>query len=122
MCQISGRPANTGRRKPLWMGSPLTAVDGITFDSKAEAVQYQQLKLMQQAGEIIGFTRQPSFVLPGGIRYMPDFLVCDKDMKIWVEDVKGFETQAFKIKRKLWDETFWWLPLRIIKNGKVVDE
>lgn len=103
-------------KAPNKYGAKKTVVDGITFDSKAESRRYQQLKLMQQAGEIIGFTRQPSFILPGGIRYMPDFLVCDKDMKIWVEDVKGFETQAFKIKRKLWDETFWWLPLRIISG------
>lgn len=109
-------------KAPNKYGAKKTTVDGITFDSKAEARRYQQLKLMQQAGEIIGFTRQPSFILLGGVRYMPDFLVRHKNGKIWVEDVKGFETQAFKIKRKLWDETFWWLPLRIIRNGKVVDE
>lgn len=109
-------------RPPNKYRAQKTTVDGITFDSKAEAARYRQLTLMQQSGEIVGFTRQPSFLLPGGVRYMPDFLVRHKNGKIWVEDVKGFETQAFKIKRKLWDKTFWWLPLRIIKNGKVVDE
>lgn len=109
-------------RPPSKYRAQKTTVDGITFDSKAEAARYLKLKQMQQSGEIIGFTRQPSFILPGGIRYMPDFLVCDKDMKIWVEDVKGYETKEFKLKKKLWDESFWWLPLRIIKNGKVVDE
>ena len=39
-----------------------------------------------------------------------------------MEDVKGFETPEFKLKRDLWREAYWWLPLRIIKNGKVMDE
>lgn len=98
-----------------------TVVDGITFDSKAEAARYCQLKLDKQFKRIKGFTRQPSFILPGGHRYIPDFLVCDNTGKMWVEDVKGFETQAFKIKRDLWKETFPWLPLKIIKRGKVIE-
>lgn len=44
-------------KAPNKYGAKKTVVDGVTFDSKAEARRYQQLKLMQQAGEIIGFTR-----------------------------------------------------------------
>ena len=92
-----------------------TEVDGHKFDSKAEARRYAELKLLADADEILGFGLQPSFVLPGGIRYMPDFIVCGKDGKVWVEDVKGFETQVFRQKKKLWDATYRWLELRVIR-------
>lgn len=91
-----------------------TEVDGITFDSKAEARRYSELKLLRRADEIRWFSCQPSFLLPGGIRYRPDFIVYDGET-IWVEDVKGMETQAFKLKRRLWDATYEGLELRIIR-------
>lgn len=93
-----------------------TVVDGITFDSKAEAKRYQELNMLWKAGEVRWFTRQPSFLLPGSIRYRPDFMVCDNAGKMWCEDVKGMETPAFKIKRKLWDDTFRGLPLKVVKR------
>lgn len=92
-----------------------TTVDGITFASKAEARRYSELILLQRAGEIKGFGIQPSFVLTGGVRYIADFIVCDKNGNKWVEDVKGVETQAFKIKKKLWEACYPWLELRLIK-------
>lgn len=91
-----------------------TVVDGITFDSKAESRRWDELKLLQKAGLIQGFARQPSFLLPGGIRYRPDFIVCDARGTIYVEDVKGVITQAFALKRKLWAATYPWMELRII--------
>jgi hypothetical protein len=92
-----------------------TEIDGITFDSKAEAARYTELKLLKQSGAIVGFCRQPSFVLEAsGTRYRPDFLVCDGE-KIWAEDVKGMETRDFKLKKKIWDKEYPWLPLVIIK-------
>ena len=60
-----------------------TTVDGITFDSKAEAQRYNELKLLKQGGAIQWFNRQPSFML------RPCFIVCGDDGTIWVEDVKG---------------------------------
>ena len=54
-------------------------VDEIVFDSIAESVRYVELKQLAQVGEIKGFSRQPSFLLPGGVRYRPDFLVCGKE-------------------------------------------
>lgn len=94
-----------------------TYVDGIRFDSKTEGRRYQELKLMEQAGEISGFGRQPSFVVGLGVRYIPDFIVCGKDGNIWVEDVKsdGTATATFKVKQKLWRERYPWIELRIIK-------
>ena len=76
-------------------------IDGIRFQSKLEANRYLELKLLQKAGEIIRFHRQVPFDLPGGIRYICDFLIIWKDGKITYEDVKGFETRAFKDKKKM---------------------
>jgi hypothetical protein len=92
-----------------------TEIDGMTFDSKAEAQRYNELVWLWSKGEISGFTRQPSFELSPGVRYRPDFMVCDKSGHVWVEDVKGVETPAFKIKRRLWESKFPWLELKIIK-------
>ena len=79
-----------------------TVVDGMRFDSKAEARRYGELKLLRAAGEVVWFTRQVPFHLPGGIRYVADFLVVWADgRQPSVEDVKGVLTRvsANKIKQ-----------------------
>lgn len=87
-------------------------VDGITFDSKREANRYKELKLYQEKGLIKNLKLQPKFLLQdkfkyGGkseraITYIADFSYFDiKKGKNIVEDVKGIETEVFKIKRKL---------------------
>lgn len=99
-----------------------TVIDGLRFASKAEARRYQELCLLQRAvavytaNSVRWFIRQPSFDLPGGIRYIADFLVIWDDGRITVEDVKGVETQVFKIKKKLFEEKYG--PLTIIKGGR----
>lgn len=102
-------------KKPGKYRNVKTEADGIVFDSKAEAKRYAELKVMQRAQEIRWFSRQPSFLLPGEIRYRPDFIVCGADGALWVEDVKGYETPEFKLKRRLWDSSFPELPLVIVK-------
>lgn len=107
MTRFSGKPSKYRNVK--------TQVDGITFDSKAEANRYLELKSLQHAGLIRGFAMQPSFRFASGTRYIPDFIVCGYGGEIWVEDVKGVETAAFKLKAKLLKHEYPWLPLRIIK-------
>lgn len=102
-------------------------VDGMTFDSKKEAKRYQELSLLQKAGEISGLQTQVRYVLipsqrevseevytrgenkgknkPGKLlerecTYVADF-VYYKDGKVIVEDTKGFRTKEYIIKRKL---------------------
>ena len=101
--------------KPSKYRNTKVELDNHTFDSKAEARRYNELKLMKQAGEIKGFDLQPSFPLGKKIRYRPDFIVCGRDGTVWVEDVKGMETKDFKLKQKLWEERYWWMELRVIK-------
>ncbi len=78
-----------------------TIVDGMRFDSKAEARRYGELKLLRQAGEVLWFVRQVPFHLPGNIRYVADFLIVWSDGRTTVEDVKGVLTRvaANKIKQ-----------------------
>ena len=92
-----------------------TQVDGIGFASKAEARRYDQLMLQKRAGEIRAVGLQPSLVVAPGIRYVADFLVVDKDGRVWLEDVKGVETQTFRLKRRLYETAYPGLDLRVIK-------
>jgi hypothetical protein len=93
-----------------------TVVDGITFDSLAEAKYYQYLSEMQDKGEISYLRLQPRFTLleafeKDGKKYRPIEYVADFDVfyengQNEVIDVKGFETADFKIKRKLFENKF----------------
>lgn len=91
-------------------GAKKVQVDGITFDSKKEASRYQVLKLMEQAGAIQNLELQkrfeliPSFKVDGktirGITYKADFCYYENGQYI-VEDVKGYRTEVYKLKAKL---------------------
>jgi hypothetical protein len=105
-------------------GNKKTVVDGITFDSKREAARYQELKLLQKAGEISGLELQPKYgLLPKFIKngkthkaitYIADFTYCEGDKRI-VEDVKGMETEVFKIKRKMFEYYYPGAELRVVR-------
>lgn len=95
-------------------GNIKTTVDGITFDSKAEAERYQELKYLYRSGQIAGFIRQVSIPLHVD-RYRADFLVVDVDGSFYLEDVKGYETEAFKKKKKEIQKLYPWLDFRLVK-------
>lgn len=96
--------------------------DGLTFDSQKEHRRYNELLLLEQAGEIKNLRRQVKFLLiptqrepniigpRGGVKkgkllerecsYIADF-VYGKNGKMVVEDTKGVRTKEYIIKRKL---------------------
>ena len=87
-------------------------VDGHTFDSQKEARRYKELKLMERAGAIKDLEIQPAFELIPTIRtetetlrktvYKADFRYVDtKTGGVVVEDVKGFKTDVYKLKKKM---------------------
>lgn len=85
-------------------------VDGLRFQSVKEASRWQELKLMERAGEITGLVRQvkieliPKTKLYRACYYIPDFAYFDKRSgKTIYEDVKGgnFRTKEYLLKRKL---------------------
>lgn len=102
-----------------------TIVDGIEFDSKKEADYYCTLKLLRQAGEIRDFGVQPRYELQPAftkngqtyrpITYIADFIIVNLDGTTDVVDVKGVETQVFKIKRKMFEYQYPELELKIVK-------
>lgn len=103
-----------------------TVVDGIRFDSKREAERYKELKLMESAGIIKDLVLQPVYELQPkfkyngmterAVTYRADFKYIEIESGATVvEDVKGVETVAFKIKRKLLLYKYPELDFRIIK-------
>lgn len=83
-----------------------TTVSGERFDSKGEAARWQELKLLEKAGEISDLTRQVKYDLcVEGVkvcRFVPDFEY-RKDGELITEDFKSKATMtpAFRIKAKL---------------------
>ena len=102
-----------------------TVIDGITFDSKKEAEYYCKLKILKKAGEIKEFGIQPKYELQPtfhkngkthrSITYIADFIITNNDGTTDIVDVKGFETDVFKIKQKLFEYKYPELSLKVIK-------
>lgn len=92
-----------------------TECDGIKFGSKKEARYYLELKLLVKSGDVIGFFRQVPIHLPGGVKYIMDFLVFYSNGECAGIEVKGYETPEWKIKKKLVDALYPWFDLKVIK-------
>lgn len=117
MVLAQGRGAARGiaskpEAKPNKYHNHPTTVDGIRFDSKKEARYYEQLKIRKTLGEVAYWLRQVPVHLPGGSRYVVDFLVfyTDADMAPEYIDVKGRETQVFRLKKREIEHQY---PIRI---------
>ena len=89
-----------------------TFYKGIVYDSKKEAKRQFELDLLQRAGKICNLQRQRPFELQESFRirgksiraitYVADYYYYDNERKLWVvEDVKGFKTDIYKLKKKL---------------------
>lgn len=82
-----------------------TVIDGIRFQSKAEAARWGELKALEAAGEVFDLQRQVTFplVVNGKLicRYIADFTHRDKHGYRTVEDVKFVVTPVYRIKKKL---------------------
>jgi hypothetical protein len=114
-------------RENKYHNQKVIASDGKVFDSKKEAGRYQQLLLLQRAGEICDLRLQVPFELipnqyetyerygkrgqrlKGGkrllekkVEYIADFVYKDTHTGVeYVEDTKGVRTPDYVIKRKL---------------------
>lgn len=95
-------------------------VDGFLFDSQLEADYYSNLKLQLKAGVIRGFCRQPEFVLTSGMPenniepmiYKADFIVFNLDGTTEIVDTKGFITDVYRNKKKVFMEKYPGLEIR----------
>jgi hypothetical protein len=89
--------------------------DGIKFPSRSEARYYDMLKLRQAGGEVLFFLRQVPFHLPGGVKYVCDFLEFWSDGSCHVIDVKGMETPAFKAKKRQVEALYPGVTIEVVK-------
>ncbi len=91
-------------------GNKTIEFEGIRFDSLAELRRYQDLRLMENNGDISNLVVHPRFILQEpftynhvrerAIAYEADFCYSEAGKTI-VEDVKGFKTKEYLLKRKL---------------------
>jgi len=98
--------------------------DGYRFDSVAEYRHYMDLCLRQQAGDISDLTVHPRYTIVDAfiydnkreraVEYEADFSYVENGREV-VEDVKGAETDVFKIKRKLFLLRYPDLDFRIVR-------
>ena len=101
-----------------------TPYDGYVFDSGKECQRYKDLRLLEKALDISDLTVHPKFVLQEGfiwhgkkirpITYTADFMYLEDDNTI-VEDVKGIQTQLFRVKAKMFKKLYPELDFRIVK-------
>lgn len=104
-----------------------TIVDGIKFDSKLEARRYKELKKLEKDGLIKDLVLQPSYELipkfkKNGISYRKstykaDFQYFDLTQeKIIIEDTKGFKTDVYLLKKKMFEYKYPELGIKEIKK------
>ena len=80
-------------------GNEKVTMDGETLDSKHEARIYNDLRLRCRSGEFKGLARQAAFYLPGGVKYMADFVTLNADGSYTVYDAKSEATRRNKVYR-----------------------
>ena len=110
-------------------GAVKTTVDGITFDSKMEAKFYKLLEELIHNNEIKGYKRQVKFVVHDGyvkngkkirpITYVADFVIDHLDGETEIVDVKGFTTEVFNIKKKLFEKKYPSLTINCVTYSKI---
>lgn len=92
--------------------SKTVTIDGIKFDSKAEANHYCELKLLERGHIISGLRVHPKYVLQESFTYRGErerAIVYEADFEFEengetvVEDVKGYKTKDYNIKKKLFE-------------------
>lgn len=126
-------------------------VDNILFDSLTEKNYYLYLKTLKRKGQVIDIQCHPTFTLQEKyiiveekvvmvndpnfeklkkihkaktfleITYSPDFIVTYSDGHIEAIDVKGMETDVFKIKHKMFNYKYPAFKLIIIKYDYKTD-
>ena len=91
-------------------GSTSHEYNGRIYHSRAEAGYAQALDLRKSAGEIREWTPQFRINLEANGRhictYIPDFLVTLADGSQELHEVKGFATEAYRLKRKILEATY----------------
>lgn len=104
------KKAKSSKYKNIKVTRNLPNGEIVAFDSKREARRYDSLILMAKQGLIKNLTLQPEYeIIPTykhngqtlrKIKYIADFRY-EQNEKIIVEDVKGFHTDVYQLKKRL---------------------
>lgn len=116
MMRWACKAVNDLKKKRNKLNSTATVVDNLRFQSKLEASYYCHLKILQRIGEVKFFLWQVPFCLHGGKKYWCDFLVFLSDGSHRFIDVKGYETDLFKVKKSE-VEAKYGVEIHVIKRG-----
>ncbi len=106
-------------KKSKYRNTP-TKYKGIRYDSKLEAQYAEYLDIKKSAGLISYWLRQVPFSLPGNVKYRVDFMVVDEAPEATIIeyiDVKGTETNMFKLKKKQVEDLYP-ITIEIVKKGE----
>lgn len=83
------------------------AEGGKTFDSQHERDVYNELVLEARAGKYCAVLCQVAFMLPGGVKYIADFVTLEVGGKFEVWDAKSPATakdKVYRLKKRLMRE------------------
>jgi len=115
-------PKRVDARRHSKYGAVKTTVDGILFDSKAEARRYEELRLRMMAGEIEALQVHGRYPLTAHLLEKPHRIVVGdyvsdfdylENGRLVVEDVKGVKTPLYRWKKKHFEAQYS-IPIREI--------
>ena len=110
-------------------GAKKVEIDGHVFDSRAEGRFYEHLLDLMHDGVVESFEMQKPYTLLDkfphpktgktirAIKYVPDFEVIYTDGRVEVVDVKGMQTDVFRMKCKLFMFRYQ-IPLVLVKYNR----
>jgi hypothetical protein len=121
--KLSNPITSEEEKKKSKYGNKKVVIDGIKFDSQKEGNRYIELKQKERLGLIfdlklqVKYELQPSYKLNGktirSINYLADFVYRETikneegtrelKYKTIVEDTKGYRTDVYKLKKKLFE-------------------
>lgn len=103
------------------IASKKISVDGITFDSEAEAIYYKELRVSYRQGVIQDVFYQPKVELLPGLQWKLDFMYT-QNKKTFFVDVKGMMiSDRAKTKLQVWNAISP-APLLIVKRDPISGE
>lgn len=103
-------PVRIEKVKRAKYGAKATVVDGVRFDSVAEASRWGELRMLERSGEIYNLERQVTYscTVNGELicKYLADFRYMLRPSNsnrggMRVEDVKGMDTAVYRLKKRL---------------------
>lgn len=87
-----------------------TEHNGVKYHSKLEASYAAKLDLAKKSGKLLFYLRQVPLGLPGKTKYVVDFVEFWSDGSVEFTDVKGYETETFRLKLRQVEELY---PIKI---------